>query len=52
LGAMTWGAPVLDWATSWPKSIFARQNEPIILLGIARQCSCSEQLADNPARYS
>ncbi|MCI71446.1 hypothetical protein A2U01_0092709, partial [Trifolium medium] len=37
LAATTWGAPVLDWATSWPKSPSARHNELSPLLGITGQ---------------
>ncbi|MCI47606.1 hypothetical protein A2U01_0068848, partial [Trifolium medium] len=35
------GAPVLDWATSWLKTPPARHNEPMILLDITSQRSCS-----------
>ncbi|MCH97350.1 hypothetical protein A2U01_0018344 [Trifolium medium] len=43
LGATTWGAPVLDWATNWPKSPRARHNELEHMLGITSQLSCLAQ---------
>ncbi|MCI52268.1 hypothetical protein A2U01_0073512, partial [Trifolium medium] len=39
LGATTWGAPVLDWATSWPK--FPPARNPARISHPAAPPTCS-----------